>query len=60
MKVESAMALPFSMETVYYILHTFALEIPLQYFGASLANAEFLAPLFFFPTSGAEFPEGKV
>jgi hypothetical protein len=29
------------------ILHTFALEAPLQYFGASLENAEFLAPLSF-------------
>jgi len=39
-------------------MHTFAIEIPLQYFGASLENAEFLAPLFFFPTSGADFPGG--
>jgi hypothetical protein len=42
------------------LIHTFALEIPLQYFGASLENAEFLAPLFFFPTSGAELSMGKV
>jgi hypothetical protein len=32
--------------SVNYILHTFALEISLQYFGASLENAEFLALLF--------------
>jgi len=35
---------------LHTLIHTFALEIPLQYFGASLENAEFLAPLFFFPT----------
>jgi hypothetical protein len=45
---------------LHTLIHTFALEIPLQYFGASLENAEFLAPLFFFPTSGAELSMGKV
>jgi hypothetical protein len=52
--------LSFQWENVHYILHNFALEIPLQYFGASLENAEFLAPLFFFSTSGAELLVGKV
>jgi hypothetical protein len=49
-------------ENVNYIplIHTFALEIPPQYFGASLENTEFLAPHFFFPTSGAELLVGKV
>jgi len=45
---------------LHTLIHTFAFEIPLQHFGASLENAEFLAPLFFFPTSGAEFLVGKV
>ena len=42
------------------LIHTFALEIPLQYFGASLENAEFLTPLFFFPIFGAELLVVKV
>jgi len=45
---------------LHTLIHTFALEIPLQYFGASLENAEFLAPLFFFPTSGAKLLVPKV
>jgi hypothetical protein len=32
---------------LHTLIYTFALEIPLQYFGASLENAEFLAPLSF-------------
>jgi hypothetical protein len=44
---------------VHYILHTFPFEIPLQYFGASLENAEFLAPLFFFSTSRAKVSGGE-
>jgi hypothetical protein len=45
--------------TVNYILHTFALEIPLQYFGASLENAEFLAPLSFSQDLVLSFRRGK-
>mgnify|MGYP001825836626 CR=1 FL=1 len=45
---------------LHTLIHTFASEIPLQYFGANLENAECLAPLFFFPTSGADLLVGKV
>ena len=45
---------------LHTLIHTLPIEIPLQYLGASLENEEFLAPLFFFPTSGAELLVVKV
>jgi len=56
----SGLAFLFEKCELHTLIHTFALEIPLQYFGASLENAEFLTPLFFFPIFGAELLVEKV
>ena len=41
------------------LIHTLPLETKLQHLGLNLEYAEFLAPLFFFSTSGAEVPGGQ-
>jgi len=59
-RVINGSAFSFENCRLHTLIHTFALEIPLQYFGASLENAEFLTPLFFFPIFGAELLVVKV